>query len=437
MYIGSSLYFCDHFCVGTQINNVDYSGKTVDEVRERIINKSKDYELEIVQRNGGKEKISAEEIEYEFVLEDEITDFQENQNPMFWIFKLFQERKYEVETSISYNIKLLKECFDDLSCLDKDYEIDPQDAYAKKVNNKYIIVDAKQGNKVKYGLVKCIIMDAIKNGEMSISLEESQCYEKPKYTLESYEVKRLKDELNKYSNLNIIYQFGDREEILDGRIINSWLTVNKKYEVKIIEKEVEEYVKGLAKKYDTLYKTRKFKNAHDRMVQINGGSYGWKIDVEEETKDLLIDIKKGIDVEKEPKYIQKGISRNKNDIGDSYIEIDLSNQRMWYYEDGKCKVDTSVVTGNIRKGMATPAGTYYIVRKTRNRILRGPGYASFVNYWMPINGGIGIHDANWRGRFGGSIYKSSGSHGCINTPFYKVKEIFERVDVGTPVVCYY
>ena len=69
--------------------------------------------------------------------------------------------------------------------------------------------------------------------------------------------------------------------------------------------------------------------------------------------------------------------------------------------------------------------------------MRGDNYAAFVNYWMPVNGGIGIHDATWRKKFGGEIYKTDGSHGCINVPKDKMIEIYDLVDVGTPVVMFY
>jgi lipoprotein-anchoring transpeptidase ErfK/SrfK len=56
---------------------------------------------------------------------------------------------------------------------------------------------------------------------------------------------------------------------------------------------------------------------------------------------------------------------------------------------------------------------------------------------MPFNGGIGIHDATWRRKFGGDIYKRDGSHGCINCPLSLAKTIYENIDVGTPIICYY
>ncbi|MEG0215435.1 MAG: L,D-transpeptidase, partial [Hungatella sp.] len=75
--------------------------------------------------------------------------------------------------------------------------------------------------------------------------------------------------------------------------------------------------------------------------------------------------------------------------------------------------------------------------KERNATLKGENYATPVSYWMPFNGNIGMHDAGWRSSFGGSIYKTGGSHGCVNLPPAAAKTIFENIEKGIPVLCYY
>lgn len=75
--------------------------------------------------------------------------------------------------------------------------------------------------------------------------------------------------------------------------------------------------------------------------------------------------------------------------------------------------------------------------KQKNRVLRGANYATPVKYWMAVDGRIGIHDASWRKEFGGDIYLTDGSHGCINTPLEKVQELYDMVEIGTPVIMFY
>ena len=68
--------------------------------------------------------------------------------------------------------------------------------------------------------------------------------------------------------------------------------------------------------------------------------------------------------------------------------------------------------------------------------LVGTGYRSYVNYWMPFNGGIGLHDATWRSEFGGDIYMYDGSHGCVNLPLANAGVIYNNVSAGTKVIVY-
>ena len=110
---------------------------------------------------------------------------------------------------------------------------------------------------------------------------------------------------------------------------------------------------------------------------------------------------------------------------------------MYLYINGKCVLDSDFVSGNVSAGHNTPGGVYGVTYKSRNTILRGPGYESFVYYWMPYNGGVGMHDATWRNKFGGEIYKTSGSHGCINLPLSVAKDLYEYVEAGFPVVSYW
>ena len=138
-----------------------------------------------------------------------------------------------------------------------------------------------------------------------------------------------------------------------------------------------------------------------------------------------------------PAYLQEGFCRGLDDLGDTYIEVDMGQQRMYYYQEGECLISVDVVTGNARRGWDTPEGINYVYNKQKNRILRGEDYATPVKFWMPVVGNVGIHDADWRKEFGGEIYKTNGSHGCINTPPKVMTQLYELVEMGTPVVMFY
>ncbi len=123
-------------------------------------------------------------------------------------------------------------------------------------------------------------------------------------------------------------------------------------------------------------------------------------------------------------------------VGNLYVEISIRAQHMWLYKNGKLIVETDVVTGNNDGAHNTPKGYHRIFSRARNTTLSGPGYSSFVEYWMAFCGGCGIHDASWRSSFGGNIYNGNGSHGCVNTPRSAVAKIWDYTDWNTPVIVY-
>lgn len=116
-----------------------------------------------------------------------------------------------------------------------------------------------------------------------------------------------------------------------------------------------------------------------------------------------------------------------------YILIDISNQTLKYYVKGKVKLKSNVVTGG--PGNRTPKGHFRLRSKSRNITLRGNGYSSYVKYWMAFIGSeYGIHDASWRSKFGGTIYKKNGSHGCPNMPRKNAAKLYKMAPIGTRVI---
>lgn len=127
------------------------------------------------------------------------------------------------------------------------------------------------------------------------------------------------------------------------------------------------------------------------------------------------------------KQIQVTVKKKKN----PHIIVSIANQTLTYYEYDKVVLSSNIVTG---KDGRTPTGTFKVLNKARNIILKGKDYESFVNYWIAFRGvSLGFHDASWRSNFGGTIYKTNGSHGCVNMPYNKVKQLYNMVQIGTPV----
>lgn len=436
IYFLISIYFNNHFFIGTYINGVNVSFKTVEEADTKLLNASYNYVLEIKERNGVVEYIEGDKINFEYKGTDKIDELKKKQNGFLWPKFLFTKNVYNVNNVYSYEKSLLDEEFNKLSCFAKENVIEPLDACFHYNGTEYEIIKEVYGNKVNKDYLYAYILNSVLIGRETIDLEEINAYEYPDFTSTSDKVIEAQKQLNTFVSTTVYYNFDDEIEILDGSIINEWLEVDQFMNVVINENKVKEYLNDLSLKYDTYGKTRTFKTTTGKTVEVAGGNYGWKIDKTKEFDELINNIKNGETIKKEPLYIQKAWGTRENDIGNTYVEINLTNQCLWFYKNGELIVQGDVVTGNVSRGNATPQGTYMLNYKQKNATLKGAGYSSEVKYWMPFNCNIGIHDASWRWAFGGSVYKTDGSHGCVNAPLYLAKKIYENIEPGTPIVCY-
>ena len=429
-------YFTNRFYYGSAVNSISVSGRTVEDAKAEASSQLQNYTLELKERGDKREQIQGSEIGLKYNMDEELRELKDRQNPYKWVFALFTIKDSKMTVEFSYDEVLLKERIEQLSCFDSSKIIEPESPRLQYIDDRYVIIEEVHGNKVDRDVLYSQVADSIRRGETVIDLEALGCYIEPEYDSNAQEVLKAKDVLNKYVSSKITYTFGEGKEILDGSIINRWLTVDENFQVIIDKKQVEEYIALLSKAYDTIGKTRSFVTTPGKTVNISGGDYGWAIDQAKETEDLITAIKEGNTLTKEPIHRQTAFARGNNDIGNTYVEIDLSKQYLWFYKDGALVVEGKVVTGNVSKKHSTPKGIYRLKYKQRNVVLRGPGYAAPVTFWMPFNGGIGIHDASWRSVFGGNIYLTNGSHGCVNAPYNVAREIFNAIEEDTPIICY-
>ena len=206
--------------------------------------------------------------------------------------------------------------------------------------------------------------------------------------------------------------------------------------VTLDENGVKEYVDYIGKNYNSFGRVRTFKTSYGDVLKIKGGDYGWWLDRVTEKSDLLKLIKNGQQIERKPAYFQTAQQYGTDDIGNTYVEVNLTAQHLFFYKEGKLILESDFVSGNLSKNNGTPVGTYPVQYKENDATLVGEDYATPVKYWMPFNRNIGFHDAPWRYSFGGKIYMTNGSHGCINMPPSNAKKMFENIKRGVAVVVY-
>jgi lipoprotein-anchoring transpeptidase ErfK/SrfK len=436
LYLGMSIFFMNHFYFGTIINNVNAAGKTVAEVEDKVLSQTNDYTLELEGRGDIKEEIKGSDIGIKFIPDQKIQELKDSQNGFGWIGSIFKKSTSEAEITVDYDEGLLIKSFDNLSYFNNANIVNPENAKLKYSDNGYEIVEAVDGNKVIKDTLYDSVVKAIHNGETKIVLDSINSYESPKYTSSSEEIISAKEKLDKYIKTTITYNFGSSKEVINGNIIKDFVNINNITEVDLDPIKVRQYVDKVAGKYNTYKNTRNFSTSTGKTVQVSGGNYGWILDKTQMVEDIIANIKDGQTISKELIFAQTAESNDNNDIGNTYLEINLTKQHIWLYKNGTLVIESDVVTGNESLNCSTPAGTYRLNYKEANATLKGEDYSTPVAYWMPFNNNIGVHDATWRDEFGGEIYKTNGSHGCVNAPYETAKTVFENVQAGMPVVCY-
>lgn len=450
LYGGGIFYYRERFFYGTQINEIPCANLTAEEVEQKLKEKVEDYTLEISLKEGKKESLSGKEIGYAYVPDEAVKEARKQQNPLAWITGYFRTRTYTAGENIQFNEELLKEKVCALDCVQKDSMKPPKDAYIAFENNQFVIKEEESGTTIELEKLQEKVKDAVGKSQRSLSAEESGVYKLPTVTKESEVLKKQQEVWNSCAAVTVKYTFGEQTELLDGMTVKDWMTYdeNGNYveNTVVLQEHIREYVNALGEKYNTAGKPRTITSTSTgQPVSVEGGSYGFLIDARGERRQLLADIQSHANVEREPVYARKGAAYGANDLGNTYVELDLTAQHLWYYKDGALLMDSDFVSGTYYDyGRRTPEGTYTLKGKQRNQVLRpAPNedgsydYESPVSYWMPFNGGIGLHDANWRWNFGGNIYLYSGSHGCINLPVSFAGNFYEKIETGCPVVCFY
>lgn len=426
-----------------EVNGVNCGNLTLQEAADKVQQwYEENYSLRLLDRDGEElAVVLPSDIQMVFPVEEQLFGILEGQNIYKWFLFVFSEEKDMREIAIlpQYDMAKLQELLEQRGLFDDSRGEAPQNAYISEYQEEekqFVIVPEQEGTLLEREITVACAAEALAGMQDSLNLYETGCFKIAEITADNEQLKRRLEELNKVAGACITYDWNGTQEILDGELIHQWMVLDGE-EITLDEEQVAAYVAQMAKEHDTYGKKRKFVTTSGLTLTLPSGAYGWKTDRNAETEALIELILEGAVTEREPIYTSQGWAKGTDDIGDSYVEINLTDQHLYLYIDGELILETDFVSGDVANGNSTPAGVFGLTYKTRNAILRGPDYETPVNYWMPFNGNIGMHDATWRRSFGGDIYLTNGSHGCINLPLKMAKTIYEYMSAGFPVICYY
>lgn len=450
VYAGITYYYSDKFFEGTTINGIDVSGKTAFEVEQTLAGKVEDYTLQVAARNMEPQQIAGNRIGYKYISDGEVLALLRRQKPYEWIRCFWEKDSFKVEENSTFDREKLKSEVKGLNCAKGENQVAPEDAYVAFAETQFEIVPETEGTQLEMRQAYNALVQAVSESRDNIDFAQMpEVYKKAAVTQESPELIAAKDACNNFTKASITYTFGEETVTLDGNTIKNWLSFDEKGQFirddASFQQHIMDYVAQLAAEHDTVGTDREFYTTSGRTVYVYGSAYGWKIDQAAEAAQLTQEIQSGTQTTREPVYSMRARSFGSNDIGNTYIEVDLSNQHMYYYQDGAVIFESDIVSGDMTyEDRITPPGIFTLYYKKSPDVLRGAlqpdgkyEYEQPVNYWMPFNGGIGFHDANWQPYFGGDRFYGGGSHGCINLPPSNAAVLYDIIQYDVPIVCFY
>lgn len=441
IYLGAAVFFMSHFLVNTTVNGKDFSGKTAADVEDYLKEQVAEYELTIQEQNNVSDVISGTDISLTYKENSQVEDALDAQNQLLWIVSLFAKSSADVTIEVEYDEAALQERIENLQAVTAE-QTDPVSAHPEYDGNSFVVAEEQYGTKVDMETLTAKIEQYITEFNPTLDMMDEECYVMPAYTSDSPEVQAACDEMNSYLKASITYPM-DESIVVDKQLISGWITYDAEMNVTFNEDAVREWMREFGSKYDTVGTSRTITTPTGKTAEVSGGTYGWIVDEAAETENLINSIKNGEVAEREPAYKQTAASHGAQDWGNTYIEVDIAAQHMWYIVDGSIAMESDVVTGLPADGRDTPTGVYSILYTERDSTLKGevdpatgkPSYETPVAFWMPFTWqGHGFHDATWQSSFGGSRYQTNGSHGCVNMPYDKAEQLFGMISAGTPVI---
>lgn len=442
-YVTVSIWFMFHYNYRTYINGNDYSFYTLDEVDQFIGEYISDYSLTLKLRDDSEYEIEPDDIG--LVISPNVTAKKiiSEQNGFLWPYYMCIRKDYELYYTADYDKNKLEELLKNCDFTQEENMQKPVDASVVIKDGKSTIIPENEGNYIDFSELCSIIDEALAKGDKIVDLDETDVYEKPDITSDSEEIVSEQARLEKLLSMKVTYKIDEVSWELTSEDYGDWITNISADKIEFDKDKIHEYVQNMADRYDTYDVPRNFRTHDGRTVTLDNTWYGWLIDVDSETDELYTVLEAGESVERVPEldcyaavYHDGG-----DDIGDTYIECDFGQQHIYVYVDGELVMDSDCVTGSLANSgkFKTPGGVYTILYTKSPAVLVGDDYETPVKYWMPFIGelGIGFHDATWRSAFGGDIYKSGGSHGCVNLPLSAAEQLFNIAYEGMPVVCYY
>lgn len=467
------IYYSDRWYPGTTVNGLEVSGQTMEESKRYLLEKCRNYTLTVTGREDVSLTISGADINYTVHAGDEwektYTDQHDNSG-----LPSVGGQDYTVKLAVTYDEEALRRLIAGSELVQGSEEhpiVKPMSAYVVYNAEKcqYICGKEVDGNQLNQEAFFEAVKTALETGRSEMDIRDDELYkgvyEAPGVTSEDEE---LQNEIFLCNNAMLRYirwNMGDgmTEEITPEQIAG-WI-IYKKGKVTYDNEGIAAWVKRFCRKYQTVGKTRTIQSHTGKKVKIVGGDYGWQTDYDRTLKQVKKALaknikrssteaymenpseenKKAVTIKREPLYLNTAYQRNSKDPSKdwdpkNYTEISLSEQKVYVFRKGKVAFSCRCISGLPVKDRATRTGAYFVKEHRPEYTMTGDDYRTHVKHWVRITWtGTGFHPATWQpwSRWTKTMYKTKGSHGCLNLEPSDAEKIYNMVKYREAVFIHY
>ena len=443
VYLVLAFVFSFIFMPRTYLNGIKVGFKSYASASKLIKPTINDYVLTVRNLDGSQEHVEGSAVNLKYESMKWIKEALKEQNQFAWPISFFRKNEIVIEEDVSYDETAFADILKKMSGFKTTTMIEPQDAHvAMDETGNYVVFPEVMGTTIDVDAAKAEACECLLTGNKLLDLEEYHILPKV-YSSDEILRERL-HEWNEYmKSAGLTYIFWDTPEVLTREIINSLISEGKDG-LYVDEGKVMNLMSEWREKHDSLGKSFKFTTYDGIEVDITpGGDYGYELNEEAVGADIIEKLSAHDTGSYEVSYWRKPLYTTNNGLGDTYIEISITDQHLWMYKDGELLIDTNVVTGmpTDDEERITHKGCFSVDWHEEHVLLgtmETRGYEQLVDYWIAFNQSEGIHDAQWRedSEYIREMYLYDGSHGCVNTPLAAMKIIFENVIDGEAVVIY-
>lgn len=447
-YFIGAVSYQGKFLPRTYINSLSVAGMTTEEAHNALLKEKEVKDLTLITPKGEEAVFAASDFKAEYTLPSGALNEAANEGNFNWVTKLFKSSEYAVKYDYTYSEEDLRNL---IQSYDWGSEVSQNAKIIRTDSGKFEIQPETLGDKFDTNKLINYVMEQLSAGKNTLNMEDSGCYDDYRAKITVSDLEEDLKVYNKYANCNITFDFDDRKKLLDNDTIISWMmqkedgsfVTTSGHDIPLNQEAIAEFVSEMADETDTYGKDHEFYATLDGWITVpwtNASCYGWQIDQKATVSQIIDLIQQGDPVVVEPTYTAwgKGYTRQTDDIGTTYIEVDISAQHFWYYRNNEVIMDYDIVSGTeTDPSRRTPRGICQIVGHVKGKVLGTyavQGYEQWVDFWMPFNYmGCGFHDLS-RGAYGGTIYRYNGSHGCLNMRWSEAQNLYNNIEDGLPVI---